>query len=77
MNKVIEYTISILILALAYPLGTIIRNSTKDELKQGKPYFKALIYLSLLIGFTAAILKIDWLMFSAFFISIFTSSALN
>jgi hypothetical protein len=40
--------IEILFLVLAIPTGLLIAHLTKEELKQGKKYFRALIILSVL-----------------------------
>jgi len=45
-----EYIIAIIILLLAIPLGYLLKYYTKDEMKQGKKYFKILGILSLVLG---------------------------
>ena len=46
MNKMWE----ILILILGIPIGYLIAYSARDELKQGRRWFKLIVFLSLILG---------------------------
>ena len=39
MSTIIQYILALMTLALAVPLGILLKNATKEELKQGKKYF--------------------------------------
>ena len=49
----IEIILSVAILILAIPTGYLIAYLTKDELKQGKNWFRLLLILSLIVGLGA------------------------
>jgi len=76
MNEFINLLIGILILILGIPLGSFLAQVTREELKQGRKWFKLIIILSLIGGIAGLILGDDVLMFSCFFIAIVTSQSL-
>jgi RsiW-degrading membrane proteinase PrsW (M82 family) len=43
MIGVVQYSLGILILILAFPIGVLLARFTKEELKSGQKYFKVLI----------------------------------
>lgn len=77
MEEVIKLTIGVIALMLGIPIGNLLANMTKEELKIGKPWFKTITYCSLAGGIAGLILQNDFLMFSFFFIAIVTSRSLK
>jgi len=77
MQEVYKFSIGIILLVLGIPIGNMLAHMTKEELKQGKKWFKLLIILSLIGGIIGAVIKNDAVMFSFFFISIVTSRSLK
>lgn len=77
MDDLIKLFIGTIILALGFPLGSYLAKVTKEELKSGKKWFKALIITSLIGGVVGLIIGNDVLMFSFFFIAIVTSRSLK
>lgn len=76
MNELVKLLIGIVVLILGVPIGNILRKYTKEELKQGRPWFKLIVNISLLLGFIGLIMRNDALMFTMFFITIVTSRSL-
>lgn len=76
MEEIYKLLIATAILFLGVPIGNILRNKTKEELKQGKKWFKIIVFVSLILGLIGLIIENDWLMFSFFFIAIVTSRSL-
>lgn len=77
MQEIYKLIIGILVLVMGIPLGNLLANTTKEELKRGQKWFKILIIVSLVGGFVGLILNNDVLMFSFFFIAIVTSRSLK
>ncbi len=77
MIEVIKILIGIVILGLGIPLGNLLARYTKEELKEGKKWFKILVFLGLIGGLIGLIIGNDVLMFSLFFIAIVTSRSLR
>lgn len=77
MEEVIKILIGIVILALGMPLGNLLAKYTKEELEEGKKWFKILVFLGLIGGLVGLIIGNDVLMFSLFFIAIVTSRSLK
>jgi hypothetical protein len=76
MEEIFKLIIGIFILILGVPIGNLLREKTKDEQKQGRKYFKIIVYSSLVLGFVGLLIGNDWIMFSFFFIAIVTSRSL-
>ena len=76
MQELTKLLISILILFLGVPIGNILRKYTKEEMNQGKKWFRYLVMCSLFGGFIGLVIGKDWIMFSSFFIAIVTSRSL-
>jgi hypothetical protein len=76
MQEIFKLIIGILVLVLAIPLGSFLAKSTKEELKEGKRWFKLIIIASLIGAIASLILKNDILFFSFLFILIVTSRSL-
>jgi len=76
MNDVIKALIGIGVLILGYFIGNILAMKTKEELFQGKKWFKIIVFSSLAGGVIGLILRNDVIMFSFFFMAIVTSRSL-
>ena len=67
MNILVKSLIGILALAIAFPLGNFLAKITKEELKNGKRWFKLIIILSsigLVIGIIVKKIEIVfWFLF--------------
>ena len=77
MNELINLLIGIFVLLLGFPLGNFLAQVTREELEQGRKWFKMIIFLSLIGGFVGLIIGSDVLMFSLFFIAIVASRSLR
>jgi len=75
MQEILKLFLGIIFLILAWPVGIFLARATSEELKSGKKYFKIILGLSLIFGFTGLILKNDWLLFTMFFVAIVTSKS--
>jgi hypothetical protein len=76
MEEMLKLLIGAFVLVLGFPIGNILRKKTMDEQKEGRKYFKIIVYVGLIVGFLGLVIKNDWLMFSFFFIAIVTSRSL-
>lgn len=77
MQQIYSFLIGITLLALGIPIGDILAKVTKEELRNGKKYFKILIMISLIGAILFLILRKDALLFSLLFIAIVTSRSLK
>ena len=77
MEEVYNIAIGIVLLILGIPIGNLLAKVTKEELKQGKEYFRILILLSLIGAVVFLILGNDALLFGLLFIAIVTSRSLK
>jgi hypothetical protein len=77
MQETLNLLIGVAILLLGIPIGMLLAKLTKEELQDGKKYFKLIISISLLIGFAGLMLKNDIILFTFFFIAIVTSKSLK
>ena len=77
MPERIKLLFGILVLILGIPIGNFLARVTKDELKQGKKWFKLIVVLSLILGLIGLIISNDILMFTFLFIAIVTSRSLK
>jgi|TARA_Y100000310_G_scaffold32203_1_gene30585 hypothetical protein len=77
MQEIIKLIIGILVLISAFPIGSYLAKITKEELKQGKKWFKLIILVSLIGTIISLILKKDILFFSFLFVAIVTSRNLR
>ncbi len=77
MLEVYKLLIGIGLLILGVPIGNLLAKFTKDELKQGKKWFRLLILLSCIGAVVTLILGSDTLMFTFLFIAIVTSRNLR
>ncbi len=77
MLEVIKILIGIGILILGIPIGNLLAHFTKEELKDGRKWFRLIVALSLVGGFVGLIIGNDSLLFGMFFIAIVTSRSLR
>ncbi len=77
MEQIFRLLIGIAILILGIPIGNMLAKATKEELKQGKRYFKYLIALSLIGAIVFLILGNDAILFGLLFIAVVTSRSLK
>ena len=77
MQEIFKLLIGVLVLVLGFLIGNFLAKVTKDELKQGRKWFKLIVIISLVGGFIGLIISNDVLMFSFFFIAIITSRSLR
>jgi hypothetical protein len=77
MQEIYKLFIGITFLILGIPAGNLLAKVTKEELKQGRKWFKLLIMFSLIGAIVFLILKNDALFFSLLFIAIVTSRSLK
>lgn len=68
--------IGIIFLILGFFIGNFLAKKTEEELKPGKPYFKIIIYISLIGSIISLFLRNDSLLFAFLFIIIVTSRSL-
>jgi len=71
------FVIGLILLALGIPIGNILARATKEELKQGKKWFKILIIICFLGALIFLIFRNDALLFTFLFIAIVTSRSLK
>jgi uncharacterized membrane protein YfcA len=76
MEEWIKLLISVFVLILGIPIGNVLRKFTKEEMEQGRKWFKYLTFITLIGGFIGLIVGSDWIMFSCFFVAIVTSRSL-
>ena len=77
MQEIFKLFIGILVLILAFPLGSLLAKATKEELSSGRMWFKLIILVSLISAIVSLILRNDVLFFSFLFILIVTSMSLK
>lgn len=77
MTQTTNLLIGVLILLLGIPLGNYLAKITREELKQGKKWFKLIILVSLIGAIVSLLLRNDPLLFGFLFILIITSRSLK
>ena len=77
MEQILKMAIGIAFLLLGIPLGSYLAEKTKEELKQGRKWFKLIIVVSLVSSIVALIIQNDFLFFSFLFIALVTSRSLR
>ena len=77
MQEVLKIAIGIAFLLLGIPIGSYLAEKTKEELKQGRKWFKLIIVVSLVSSIVALIIQNDFLFFSFLFIALVTSRSLR
>lgn len=77
MQEIFKLLIGAGVLILAFPIGTLLARKTKEELKEGRKWFKIIIYIGMIGGVSGLLIGNDVLMFSFFFIALVTSRSLK
>ncbi len=77
MLEILNLLIGLLVLILGIPIGNFLAKYTKEELKDGKSWFKLIIFIGLVGGVAGLIIGNDAIMFSFLFIAIVTSRSLR
>jgi len=77
MQQTISLFIGITVLILGVPLGNLLSKWTKEELNQGRIWFKIIIVFSLIGTLVGLFVKNDVLLFSCAFIAVVTSRSLK
>lgn len=72
MNELLKLLIGTAILILGIPLGDLLARHTKEELKDGRKWFKLIIIISLIGGFVGLVIRNDFILFSFLFLAIVT-----
>lgn len=73
----LKFIIGILVLVLGFPIGNLIARIASDELKQGQPWFRLIIFAGILGSILSLIVRNDILLFTFLFIVIVTSRSLR
>ncbi|MBI2044768.1 hypothetical protein HYT23_01790 [Candidatus Pacearchaeota archaeon] len=76
MNELLKLVIGIFALVLGIPIGNYLAKLTKEELKEGRIWFKLIIVFSFIGAILGLIFKNDVLLFTFLFIVIVTSRSL-
>lgn len=77
MAEILNILIGIIVLILGIPIGNLLAKYTKEELKDGRKWFKLLIFIGLIGGVIGLIIQNDALMFSFLFIAVVSSRSLR
>lgn len=77
MLEVLKIGIGIFILVLGFFIGDYLAKITKEELKQGRNWFKIIVLLSLIGSIVSLILRNDIYLYTFLFILIVTSRSLK
>jgi len=77
MEEAFRFATAIVLLALAVPLGNLLAKATKEELKQGRKWFKLLMIACLAGSIPALIFRNDVIFFSLLFIAVVTSRSVK
>jgi F0F1-type ATP synthase membrane subunit c/vacuolar-type H+-ATPase subunit K len=71
------FPVGIVMLILGIPVGNFLAKITKEELRQGKKWFKLLIVICSISAVVSLFFKNDILFFSFLFIAVVTSRSLK
>ena len=77
MQEVLKLVIGVVFLLLAWPIGYFLAKMTKEELKQGKKWFKLIILLSLVGALVSLFYRDDAFLFSFLFMALVTGMSLK
>lgn len=77
MQEVLKIIIGIAVLALGFPIGSILAKNTEEELNDGRKWFLILILLSFVGAVFSLFFREDALLFTFLFIAIVTSRSLK
>lgn len=77
MEEIYRILIGIIVLITGYFLGGFLAKITKEELKQGRKWFKLIILVCVVGSILSLVYKNDVLFFTFLFIAIVTSRSLR
>jgi hypothetical protein len=77
MQEIIKLLIGIGVLLLGMPIGNFLARVTNDEQEKSQKWFKFIVFLGLIGGFTGLIIGNDIILFTFFFIAIINSRSLR
>jgi len=77
MLEVFKLLIGVCVLILGVFIGKFMASLTKEELKPGRPYFKAITLVALAGGLIGLLIGNDVLLFTMFFIAIVTAQSVK
>ena len=77
MPEILNILIGFIVLILGIPIGNFLAKYTKEELKDGKPWFKLIILVGLIGGIVGLIIRNDAVLFSFLFIAVVTGRSLK
>ena len=73
----LNFIVGILVLALGFPIGGLLARIAHDELKQGQPWFKLIIFVGIIGSIVSLIYRNDVLLFTFLFIVVVTSRSIG
>ena len=76
MNEIFKLIIGACVLIIGVFIGNFLAKVTKEELKEGRKWFRLIVYVGIIGGFVGLIIGNDVLLFTCFFIAIVTSRSL-
>tara|TARA_Y100000310_G_C20464024_1_gene706720 strand:+ start:152 stop:391 length:240 start_codon:yes stop_codon:yes gene_type:complete len=76
MKEIFTLLIGLAVLIAGIPIGNFLAKHTKEELKQGRKWFRIIVVLGLVGGVVGLIMRNDPLFFTSLFIAIVTSRSL-
>jgi uncharacterized membrane protein YfcA len=77
MLEVLKILIGIGVLIIGIFIGKILAKYTEEELKAGRPWFKAIAILGSIGGIVGLIIQNDVVLFTFFFIALVTSQSIK
>lgn len=77
MEEWLRFAIGMIVLFLGIPIGNLLAKYTKEELKDGRKWFRRLVALSLLAAIVSLGFRNDILLFTFLFIAIVTSRSVK
>lgn len=76
MEELYKLFLGIVIVFLGFPLGTLLKSLTKDEIRKGQRKFKIIILICFIGAIISIILEKDSFFFTFLFISAVTSGSI-
>jgi len=77
MQEIVKILIGVVVLIFGILIGNLLAKNTKSELKKNQKWFKLIIIISLIGGFTGLIIGKDAILFGFFLIAVVTSRSLR
>lgn len=77
MDEFLKLGIGFFVILIGIPIGKFLAKFTKEELKDGKKWFKRIIFVCLILIINGLIFKNDVLLFSSAFIAMVTLQSIK